>query len=114
MGEEARRGLAMARTECRQCFAALGVRQATPVEPVQGLGHITGAARMSTAVATSVTDSHGRVWDHPNPWAGGRWPRSGVGTGNPTTAITVLALPPALAIVDDLAEATSQSGTCPR
>ncbi len=85
-------GLATARDQLERLFDALGVETLTHVDQIQGAGHIMGTHRMGTDPATSVTDSYGRAWDHPNLWLAGSGLFPTVGTANPTLTIAALAL----------------------
>lgn len=99
-----RRGIEAAKEQLGQIFEALGVQWTTHVDALQGAGHIMGTYRMGTDAATSVTDSLGRTWDHPNLWLAGSGLFPAVGTGNPTLTIAALALRAAPEIERDLAE----------
>jgi choline dehydrogenase-like flavoprotein len=98
----ARRGLQAARDQFGAIFAAIGADRVSHVEQVQGAGHIMGTHRMGSDAASSVTDSFGRTWDHPNLWLAdsGLFPTTG--TANPTLTIAALALRAAPEIVRDL------------
>lgn len=98
----ARQGLAAARDQFTAIFDALGSTQLTHVEQIQGAGHIMGTHRMGSDAATSVTDSFGRTWDHPNLWLAGSGLFPTTGTANPTLTIAALALRAAPEIQKDL------------
>jgi choline dehydrogenase-like flavoprotein len=51
-----------------------------------------GTYRMGSDPKTSVTDSYGKTWDHPNLWLAGSGLFPSVGTANPTLTIAALAL----------------------
>jgi choline dehydrogenase-like flavoprotein len=95
-------GIAAAKEQLNLIFAALGVEWVTTVEQIQGAGHIMGTVRMGSEAATSVTDSFGRTWDHPNLWLAGSGLFPAVGTGNPTLTIAALSLRAAPEIAADL------------
>lgn len=95
-------GLKDARDQFAKIFQALGASQVTQVEQIQGAGHIMGTHRMGTDPTTSVTDSFGRTWDHPNLWLAGSGLFPAVGTANPTLTIAALALRSAPEIIKDL------------
>ncbi|MDQ3654776.1 MAG: GMC family oxidoreductase, partial [Chloroflexota bacterium] len=101
------RGIAAAKEQLGRIFEALGVQWTTHVEQIQGAGHIMGTVRMGADSATSVTDSYGRTWDHPNLWLAGSGLFPAVGTGNPTLTIAALALRAAPEIEGDLAASAS-------
>jgi choline dehydrogenase-like flavoprotein len=61
-----------------------------------------GTYRMGTDAKTSVTDSYGRTWDHPNLWLTGSGLFPAVGTANPTLTIAALALRTAPEIANEL------------
>ena len=63
-----------------------------------------GTYRMGTDPTTSVTDSFGHTWDHPNLWLAGSGLFPTVGTANPTLTIAALALRAAPEIEKDLAQ----------
>lgn len=101
------KGLDAARDQLGQIFDALGVQWTTHVDQIQGAGHIMGTYRMGAEAATSVADSYGRTWDHPNLWLAGSGLFPAVRTGNPTLTIAALALRAAPAIANDLAVSTA-------
>jgi choline dehydrogenase-like flavoprotein len=88
----ARQGLAAARDQFTAIFTELGVDSMTHVDQIQGAGHVMGTHRMGSDPTTSVTDSYGRAWDHPNLWLAGSGLFPTTGTGNPTLTIAALAL----------------------
>jgi choline dehydrogenase-like flavoprotein len=98
-----RSGLATARDQLERLFDALGVETLTHVDQIQGAGHIMGTHRMGSDPKTSVTDSYGRAWDHPNLWLAGSGLFPTVGTANPTLTIAALALRAAPQIAHALA-----------
>ena len=97
-------GLRAARDEFDRIYAALDADAVTHVSQIQGAGHVMGTHRMGTDPKTSVTDSFGRTWDHPNLWLAGSGLFPAVGTGNPTLTIAALALRTAPEITKDLQE----------
>lgn len=99
----AKDGMAAARDQFTAIFDALGTTQLTHVEQIQGAGHIIGTVRMGSDKASSVTDSYGRTWDHPNLWLAGSGLFPTTGTGNPTLTIAALALRSAPEIANSLA-----------
>jgi choline dehydrogenase-like flavoprotein len=103
IGEYARRGIAAARDQLEQLFDVLGVERVTHVDQIQGAGHIMGTYRMGNDPHTSVTDSFGKSWDHPNLWLTGSGLFPTTGTGNPTLTIAALALRAAAEISAELA-----------
>jgi glucose dehydrogenase len=98
----ARQGLRAARGQFDALFDALGSTQVTHVEQIQGAGHVMGTHRMGSDPATSVADSFGRSWDHPNLWLAGSGLFPTTGTGNPTLTIAALALRAAPEMQKDL------------
>ena len=86
------RGLAAARDTFTKIFASLRATEISQVQQYQGAGHIMGTYRMGTDPKTSVTDSYGKTWDHPNLWLAGSGLYPSVGTANPTLTIAALAL----------------------
>jgi choline dehydrogenase-like flavoprotein len=88
----ARQGLAAAREQFTALFDTLGVESITHVDQIQGAGHVIGTHRMGSDAATSVADSFGHAWDHPNLWLAGSGLFPTAGTGNPTLTIAALAL----------------------
>lgn len=101
----ARQGLQAARDQFAAIFDALGSTQITHVEAIQGAGHVMGTHRMGSDASTSVTDSYGRTWDHPNLWLAGSGLFPTTGTANPTLTIAALALRAAPEITKALASA---------
>ncbi|MCC6313894.1 MAG: GMC family oxidoreductase, partial [Thermomicrobiales bacterium] len=97
-------GLAAAREQFTQIFNTVGVSSITHVDQIQGAGHIMGTHRMGDDAKTSVTDSFGRAWDHPNLWLAGSGLFPTTGTGNPTLTIAALALRAVPEIASDLAK----------
>lgn len=85
-------GLKAAREQFAAIFKALGAEEITQVETIQGAGHIMGTIRMGSESKSSVTDSYGHTWDHPNLWLTGSGLFPATGTGNPTLTIAALAL----------------------
>jgi glucose dehydrogenase len=106
------KGLQAARDQFARLFAALGATDLTQVDQIQGAGHIMGTYRMGPDAKTSVTDSFGRTWDHPNLWLAGSGLFPTVGTANPTLTIAALALRAAPEIAKNLSAvpATPASG----
>jgi choline dehydrogenase-like flavoprotein len=100
----AHQGMAAARDTFAQLFDALGTTQLTQVDQFQGAGHVMGTCRMGSDAASSVTDSFGRTWDHPNLWIAGSSLFPTTGTGNPTLTIAALALRTAPEIEKALAQ----------
>jgi choline dehydrogenase-like flavoprotein len=98
----ARQGIGAARDRFTALFDALGSTQVTHVDQIQGAGHIMGTHRMGGDPATSVADSFGRAWDHPNLWLAGSGLFPTAGTANPTLTIAALALRAAPEIIKDL------------
>jgi choline dehydrogenase-like flavoprotein len=96
------KGLQAARDQFAEIFQALGASQLTQVAQIQGAGHIMGTYRMGTDAKTSVTNSFGRAWDHPNLWLTGSGLFPAVGTANPTLTIAALALRAAPDIAKEL------------
>jgi choline dehydrogenase-like flavoprotein len=88
----ARAGIAAARDQFAAIYDAVGADNVTQVPDIQGAGHIMGTFRMGTDAKSSVTNSFGLTWDHPNLWltGSGLFPTSG--TANPTLTIAALAL----------------------
>jgi choline dehydrogenase-like flavoprotein len=84
-------GLEAARAQFAKIFDALKAAQVTQVAQIQGAGHIMGTYRMGADRKTSVTDSYGRAWDHPNLWLTGSGLFPSAGTANPTLTIAALA-----------------------
>jgi choline dehydrogenase-like flavoprotein len=101
----AKAGLAAARDQFAAIYEAVGADQVTQVPQIQGAGHIMGTVRMGTDARTSVTDSFGRTWDHPNLWLAGSGLFPTVGTANPTLTIAALALRTAPEILKSLGKA---------
>jgi choline dehydrogenase-like flavoprotein len=98
-------GLAAARDQFTALFDALGTTQITHSDFIYGAGHVMGTCRMGTDKSSSVTDSFGRTWDHPNLWLAGSSLFPTTGTGNPTLTIAALALRAAPEIASALAGA---------
>lgn len=96
------KGLQEARDQFAKIFTALGADRLTQVPQIQGAGHIMGTYRMGADARTSVTDSFGRTWDHPNLWLTGSGLFPAVGTANPTLTIAALALRAAPEIAKEL------------
>lgn len=88
----ARDGLQAARDQFTKLYDALGTTQVTHVDAIQGAGHVMGTHRMGDDKGSSVTDSYGHTWDHPNLWLAGSGLFPTTGTGNPTLTIAALAL----------------------
>jgi choline dehydrogenase-like flavoprotein len=88
----AKNALAASRDQFTAIFDALGTTQLTHVDAIFGAGHIMGTCRMGTDKSSSVTDSFGRTWDHPNLWLAGSSLFPTTGTANPTLTIAALAL----------------------
>jgi choline dehydrogenase-like flavoprotein len=107
------KGLQDARDRFAEIYKALGAGQVTQVEPIQGAGHIMGTYRMGTDAKTSVTDSFGRAWDHPNLWLTGSGLFPAVGTANPTLTIAALALRSAPEIARDLSVSSATPPATP-
>ncbi len=87
-----RNGLKAAQARFAELFTALGATAVTQVPQLQGAGHIMGTYRMGTDAKTSVTNSYGQTWDHPNVWLAGSGLFPTAGTANPTLTIAALAL----------------------
>jgi choline dehydrogenase-like flavoprotein len=99
-------GLIAARQAAIAIFAQLGATDfTTPAaaapEGFFGAGHILGTARMGSDPKTSVTDSYGRTWDHPNLFLVGAPMFPSVGCMNPSLTIAALALRSAQYISDN-------------
>lgn len=101
----AKAGLAAARDQFAAIYEAVGATEVTQVPDIQGAGHIMGTVRMGTDAKSSVTDSFGRTWDHPNLWLAGSGLFPTTGTGNPTLTIAALALRSAPEILKSLGKA---------
>ncbi len=99
-----KQGIAAARDQFAAIFDALGTTQLTQVDALQGAGHIMGTCRMGNDKSSSVTDSFGRTWDHPNLWIAGSSLFPTTGTANPTLTIAALALRSAPEIEQALAD----------
>lgn len=99
----AKDGLNAARDQFAKIFDALGCTQVTQVDAIQGAGHVMGTHRMGNDQSSSVTDSYGHSWDHPNLWLAGSGLFPTTGTGNPTLTIAALALRAAPEIAKSLA-----------
>ena len=99
-----------------QIFAKAGITDATRFDPsnpsylvyegqpliAYGAGHIVGTHRMGKTPRDSVTDSHGRCWDHPNLFVVGCGSMPTIGTSNPTLTLGALAMRSADAIAKEL------------
>lgn len=81
-----------ARDQFTEIFDALGSTQVTHVDFAYGAGHVMGTYRMGSDASSSVANSYGRTWDHPNPWLAGSGLFPTSGTANPTLTIAALAL----------------------
>lgn len=81
-----------ARDQFTAIFDALGSTQITRVDGAYGAGHVMGTHRMGSDASSSVANSYGRTWDHPNPWLAGSGLFPTSGTANPTLTIAALAL----------------------
>ncbi len=103
IGDYTEQGLQAARDQFTAIFDALGSTQITHVDAFQGAGHVMGTHRMGSDASTSVTDSFGRAWDHPNLWLAGSGLFPSTGTANPTLTIAALALRTAPEITKALA-----------
>jgi len=101
----AKAGLAAARNQFAAIYEAMGADQVTQVPEIQGAGHIMGTVRMGASPETSVTNSFGRTWDHPNLWLAGSGLFPTTGTANPTLTIAALALRTAPEILKSLGRA---------
>lgn len=88
----AKDGLQAAHDQFAKLFDTLGTTQVTQVDQIQGAGHVMGTIRMGSDKTSSVTDSFGHTWDHPNLWLAGSGLFPTTGTGNPTLTIAALAL----------------------
>lgn len=99
----AKKALEAARGTFQALFEALGSTQITHVQTVQGAGHVMGTVRMGSDASSSVTDSYGKTWDHPNLWLAGSGLFPTTGTANPTLTIAALAMRSAPEIAKDLA-----------
>ncbi len=88
----AKAGLQAARRQFTAIYDALGTTQVTHVPDIQGAGHVMGTVRMGSDKSSSVTDSFGHTWDHPNLWLAGSGLFPTSGTANPTLTIAALAL----------------------
>jgi len=88
----AKSGLQAAREQFTAIYEALGTSQVTHVPDIQGAGHVMGTVRMGSDKGSSVTDSYGHTWDHPNLWLAGSGLFPTSGTANPTLTIAALAL----------------------
>jgi choline dehydrogenase-like flavoprotein len=87
-----RQGMQAARDSFTAIFEALGTEGVTHSDFIYGAGHVMGTYRMGSDAASSVTDSFGRAWDHPNLWLAGSGLFPTTGTANPTLTIAALAL----------------------
>ncbi|MEZ4563190.1 MAG: GMC family oxidoreductase [Thermomicrobiales bacterium] len=101
----AKSGLAAARDQFAAIYKAVGASEVTQVPEIQGAGHIMGTVRMGSDAKSSVTDSFGRSWDHPNLWLAGSGLFPTTGTANPTLTIAALALRTAPEILKSLSRA---------
>lgn len=88
----AKDALPVARAQFTAIFNALGSTQITHDPTIQGAGHIMGTCCMGSDKSSSVTDSFGHTWDHPNLWIAGSSLFPTTGTANPTLTIAALAL----------------------
>jgi choline dehydrogenase-like flavoprotein len=81
---------------------------ATEVDPIQptfsynGAGHVMGTLRMGLNQDTSVVDSHGRSYEHPNLYVLGASVFVTGSTANPTVTVAALVLRSAEAIWNEL------------
>lgn len=98
----AKQGLAAARDQFAAIYEAMDATQVTQDPDPQGAGHIMGTLRMGDDAKTSVTNSYGRTWDHPNLWLTGSGLFPTTGTANPTLTIAALALRAAPQILEAL------------
>lgn len=90
-------GLEAARSAAVAIFAKLGATDFTTPEAASpqgfyGAGHILGTARMGSDPKTSVTDSYGHTWDHPNLFIVGAPLFPSVGCVNPSLTIAAVTL----------------------
>jgi len=90
-------GLIAARRAAVALFRQLGAtdfttKAAAEPEGFFGAGHILGTARMGSDPKTSVTDSYGRTWDHPNLFIAGAPLFPSVSCVNPSLTIAALTL----------------------
>lgn len=91
-----------AQSQIQKIFDALGTTQVTHVDVFQGAGHVMGTTAMGKDASSSVTDSYGKTWDHPNLYLAGSGLFPTAGTGNPTLTIAALALRTAPQIAEQL------------
>jgi choline dehydrogenase-like flavoprotein len=103
----AKQGMQAARESFTAIFDALGASEVTHSDFIYGAGHVMGTYRMGSDAASSVTDSFGRSWDHPNLWLAGSGLFPTTGTANPTLTIAALALRSAPQIEQALAASAS-------
>lgn len=103
----AKDALVAARDQFTALFDALGTTQITHSDIIFGAGHVMGTCRMGSDKTSSVTDSYGHTWDHPNLWLAGSSLFPTTGTANPTLTIAALALRAAPEIEQALAASAS-------
>jgi len=77
-------------------------KKANVVQNFFGAGHVMGTYRMGSHAGESVTDSFGRVWDHPNLYLTGSGLFPTVDSANPTLTIVALTLRQAAHILSEL------------
>lgn len=104
------RGLEVARRVALELFRKLGATDQTSPDSAspagfQGAGHILGTARMGSDSKTSVTNSYGQTWQHPNLFVVGAPLFPSVSCVNPSLTLAALTLRTA----DHLAKTWSSS-----
>lgn len=84
--------------------------KAQAVDGFFGAGHVMGTMRMGNTPSSSVTNSYGRSWDHPNLWLTGSGLFPTVCTANPTLTIVAVTLRQADALIDELRHRDTSNG----
>jgi glucose dehydrogenase len=101
-----KRALAYGQSVARRLFEHIpGATEVDPIQPTfsyNGAGHVMGTLRMGLNQDTSVVDSHGRSYEHPNLYVLGASVFVTGSTANPTVTVAALVLRSAEAIWNEL------------
>jgi choline dehydrogenase-like flavoprotein len=101
-----KQALAYGQSVARRLFEHIpGATEVDPIQPTfsyNGAGHVMGTLRMGLNQDTSVVDSHGRSYEHPNLYVLGASVFVTGSTANPTVTVAALVLRSAEAIWNEL------------
>jgi choline dehydrogenase-like flavoprotein len=106
LDDYSKRALAYGQSVARRLFEH--IPDATEIDPIQptfgynGAGHVMGTLRMGPDRDTSVVDSYGRSYEHPNLYVLGASVFVTGSTANPTVTVAALTLRSAEAISSEL------------